>query len=958
MDAKPTPTQATSLQPSALPGAIAKAAPGLIFIPTAIVMLLWLSGRFHSKINESVPGGRQAASLRPARDQPRASAELITVPRIETAVGSVQAVHEMSVASKILARVEKMNVNAGVTVNAGDIIAELDSEDLQARLAQATAAAAAAARTRRDQLSREFDRVKEVFASGAANQLEVNRAQSAFEAADSELQQAEQAQREAETILQYATIRAPMTGVVIEKLVETGDTVAPGQTMVTLYDPTRMQLVAGVRESLTQRLEIGNPVDVAIDAIGLQCTGTISEIVPESSQGSRSFLVKVTGPCPEGVYSGMFGRLLIPLDNETVLVIAAQAVRRVGQIDHGDQAIAVEVGEAFHSAAALLELVVGLFENRPVFLKDVATVVDGPAELTNYVRHGWGPARDFEHDESAPGARIGPPAFAGTTDDSHALSQSAVTIAVAKKKGINAVRVARETIEHANQLRRTIVPDDMELVITRNYGLTANDKVNELIEALGVAVFIVIALLTLGFAWREALIVAVAVPVVFGLTLLVNLLAGFTINRVTLFALILSLGLLVDDPIVDVENIVRHFRLRGRATRAIVHEAVTEIRPPLITATLAVIVSFLPMMFITGMMGPYMRPMALNVPVAMFMSMFVTSHHARLKVVETPPGPPVLSTLVAEVRGQPDSAYHDLIAAAETVRQRRLIEPGVVDVDDTIQAKQTKWRFVVDNEKAAINGVSVEDIARTVAMAIDGADVGTIRDPNDRQPVAIVLRLPRSSRSGADLLNELRLRGRGAATVPLAEIGRWEADVVDQTIYHKNLEPVVHVTAECAGRPPAEVLSDLHADRGVFEAPPRGAGHVGSGWVAGDEPRSVDDRSFIRRGGAVRWATPSGIDIFFIGEGEVKITLEVFRDLGAAFGVALIAIYIILVAQTSSFIIPAVVMLAIPLTVLGVMPGFWLLNAISGGTVGGYADPTFFTATGMIGMIALSGIVT
>ena len=198
-----------------------------------------------------------------------------------------------------------------------------------------------------------------------------------------------------------------------------------------------------------------------------------------------------------------------------------------------------------------------------------------------------------------------------------------MTIAIAKKKGSNAVWVATAVLRQAEELRGTIVPDDMELIVTRNYGLTANEKVNELVEGLAVAVLIVVALLTLGLGWREALIVAVAVPVVFGLTLAVNLMLGFTINRVTLFALILSLGLLVDDPIVDVENIARHFSLRKKATRRIVLEAVAEIRPPLITATLAVIVSFLPMFFITGMMGPYMRPMALNVPVTMFMSMVV-----------------------------------------------------------------------------------------------------------------------------------------------------------------------------------------------------------------------------------------------------------------------------------------------------------------------------------------------
>ncbi len=818
-----------------------------------------------------------------------------------------------------------------------------------------------------------------------------------------------------------------------------------------------------------------------------------------------------------------------------------------GDIENADQAMQVEVGEAFASVAELRELVVGLFDDRPVFLKDVADITDGSAELTNYVRHGWGPAMGFGHHPTAPGSRIGSPAIPATTGD-QTLSEQAITIAVAKKKGTNAVWVADEIIKQAGELRQSIIPDDMELVITRDYGLTADEKVNELIEALGVAVFIVIALLTLGLGWRESLIVAVAVPVVFGLTLLVNLLFGFTINRVTLFALILSLGLLVDDPIVDVENIVRHFRQRGRATREIVLEAVSEIRPPLITATLAVIVSFLPMMFITGMMGPYMRPMALNVPVAMLMSMLVAftitpwlayhglaghygkstvapvtddvdehditavratllyrlfyplmapllrsrrnaaifliimgvltvaamllaafrtvplkmlpfdnknellivldlpegttlertdaavrdleqavaqvpevvdftsyvglaspmdfnglvrhyylrqgsnvaeirldlvgkknrsyqshslglrehdawtaiaaKHNAMLKIVETPPGPPVLSTLVAEVRGQADSSYDDLIAAAKTIRHRLAIEPGVVDIDDTIEAAQTKLRFVVDKEKAAINGVSVEDVAETIRLAIDGAQVGAIRDPDDRYPVSIKLRVPRALRSNTHLLNEIRLRGSDGAMVPLAEIGQWDEARVDQTIYHKDLEPIVYVTAESAGRPPADVVVDLLVDRADFAAAPAGAECIGSGWVDTGNPRSADGRSFIKPGGGVQWAVPEAIDVSFAGEGELKITLEVFRDLGIAFGVALVAIYILLVAQTGSFKIPAVVMLAIPLTVLGVMPGFWLLNVLSGGNVGGYADPIFFTATGMIGMIALAGIVT
>ncbi|MGA2442255.1 MAG: efflux RND transporter permease subunit, partial [Tepidisphaeraceae bacterium] len=303
--------------------------------------------------------------------------------------------------------------------------------------------------------------------------------------------------------------------------------------------------------------------------------------------------------------------------------IQASDVRQVaGDFRAGDRVVSVEAGAPFADATQLQSLVVSTFEGRPVFLKDVASVVDGPAEVSNYVRHGWGPARGFTHSDGFTGALVGD-STATTQPAVMGASDPAVTIAIAKKKGSNAVWVARDVLAQAQELKKTVVPDDIQMVITRNYGLTADEKVNDLVEGLAVAIFIVIGLLTLGLGWRESLIVAVAVPVVFGLTLAVNLLLGYTINRVTLFALILALGLLVDDPIVDVENISRHFLLRKRATRRIVMEAVAEIRPPLIVATLAVIVSFLPMFFITGMMGPYMRPMALNVPVAMLMSMIV-----------------------------------------------------------------------------------------------------------------------------------------------------------------------------------------------------------------------------------------------------------------------------------------------------------------------------------------------
>ncbi len=333
----PSSKRAGRADSSRLVAALGKSALGVGFLAAVILLLLWLAGAFEPKIGGPVHTGR-AAALQPAGDRPRVEVAAIAVPRIETAVGSVEAVHELTVASKLLARIETMNVTAGAAIKTGEVIAVLDSEDLQARLQQSHAAVASA-RARRDQAQREFDRLQEVFASGAANQLELNRAQTALESTQGDLLGAEQAQREAETILGYATIRSPISGVVIDKLVEQGDTVAPGQPMVTLYDPERMQLVASVRESLTQRLTVGEPVDVQVESLDLQCTGIISEIVPQAAQGSRSFLVKVTGPCPEGVYSGMFGRLLIPLEDEQVLVVPAAAVTRVGQIELVDVVI-------------------------------------------------------------------------------------------------------------------------------------------------------------------------------------------------------------------------------------------------------------------------------------------------------------------------------------------------------------------------------------------------------------------------------------------------------------------------------------------------------------------------------------------------------------------------------------------------------------------------------------------
>ncbi len=767
-----------------------------------------------------------------------------------------------------------------------------------------------------------------------------------------------------------------------------------------------------------------------------------------------------------------------------------------------------------------------------IYLKDIASVVDGPAEPSNYVNHGWGNARNIHLHDGAPGTIIG-----SHTENKSSSLENAVTIAIAKKKGTNAVSVANEVLTKIEALKKQFVPDNMQLIVSRNYGLTANEKVNELIWGLFAAVAIMFVLLLMGLGLRESIVVAIAIPVVFGLTLAVNMMLGFTINRVTLFALILSLGLLVDDPIVDVENISRHFAISGKATRGIVLGAVSEIRPPLIIATLAVIASFLPMFFITGMMGPYMRPMALNVPVTMIMSMIVSftitpyfayhmlkkrynkgnfaasqnedfnvkdtklykffyplmkpllqskrnswtflgimvflalvalslalfravplkmlpydnknelqlvlkmpegttlertdsvvrdfeeylatvpevvdyigyagvaspmdfnglvrhyylrnaenygeirinlaskenrslqshaiglrirnelqkiadNNNCKMTIVETPPGPPVLASVVAEIYGKSENSYDDILEASDTVMKRLSKEPGVSDIDSVKEIPRIKYVFITDTEKAALNGVSVQDIAQTLKTALSGTQAGIVHSSTERNPLDIEVKPLIRYRSDLNDLSRIYLKGNKGQMVPLSELGKWDTSHTDQTIYHKNLQRVAYVFAEAVGRTPAEIVIDVQADKvnPQLDKP--------ADYVATNKPKSAKWRTFANNGSGVKWSVANNIKVMFSGEGEWNITLDVFRDLGIAFGVAMIAIYILLLIQTKSFVIPLIIMLAIPLTVIGIMPGFWLLNIFGAHLVGGYVDPIYFTATGMIGMIALSGIVT
>ncbi len=304
---------------------------GVAFVAVVAFLMMLLAGVFHRKINSEVVA-EPAEAGRPVGDAQIVEARLIEIPLDESAVGTIRAVHETAVASKLLAKVVQVNVTAGQHVKAGDVLARLDDTDLQAKLKQAEAELESA-RATQAQAKIEYDRIKELHDGGQAAQIEFDRASTALKSAEAGVDRAEQAQREAEAVLDYATIKAPITGIVVDKQVEEGDTAQPGEVLLTLYDPTRMQLVARVRESLAHRLNVGQSVDVRVDALRKTCQGTVSEIVPEAESASRSFSVKVTGPCPTGVYSGMFGRMYIPLGTQQVLVIPQAAIRHVGQLD-------------------------------------------------------------------------------------------------------------------------------------------------------------------------------------------------------------------------------------------------------------------------------------------------------------------------------------------------------------------------------------------------------------------------------------------------------------------------------------------------------------------------------------------------------------------------------------------------------------------------------------------------
>ena len=765
----------------------------------------------------------------------------------------------------------------------------------------------------------------------------------------------------------------------------------------------------------------------------------------------------------------------LALDDLRRALSSANASRDAGGVVQENTRLLVQAGTFLMSPEEVADLVVGVRNGAPVLLRDVAQVQFGSDQPERYVTFGSGLA--------AAGGRY-----------------PAVTIAVSKKPGENAVDVAAAVIERFEQMRGIHFPDGVHATVTRNYGATAQDKAQTLIKKLIFATLSVVVLVLLTLGRREAVVVGAAVIVTLAMTLFASWAWGFTLNRVSLFALIFSIGILVDDAIVVVENIHRHLTLGARDLTAAIPVAVDEVGGPTILATFTVIAALLPMAFVSGLMGPYMRPIPINASTGMLISLAVafmftpwlyrrlflkvaiehgsadprgdrlqrfftrimlpflrgreggrnrwlllaglvllialslglvviqavvmkmlpfddkselqvlvdmpegspvehthqvlqalaseieaipeltdyqiyagtsapinfnglvrqyylraephqgdiqvnlTDKHVRdrksheiasavrpaltrigdaygatVRLVEVPPGPPVLAPLVAEIYGLD---YPRQMAVAGEVRALFETAPEMVDVDTTIEAPQPKLVVTVDRARATRLGVTQQAVAQAVAAALGGEDMSYLHDPQARLPIPIRVELPATAQGSVEALQAIRLRAAGGALVPLSEITSIVESTREQTIHHKDLLPVVYVTGDVSG----PIDSPLYA---MFSI----AAELGDTPIDG---QPIEQHYINQPDNPYAWSLK--------WDGEWQITYETFRDMGAAYAVGLILIYLLVVAQFRSYLVPLVIMAPIPLTVVGIMPGHALLGQQ-------------FTAPSMIGMIALAGII-
>ncbi|MCP5420303.1 MAG: efflux RND transporter permease subunit [Gammaproteobacteria bacterium] len=778
----------------------------------------------------------------------------------------------------------------------------------------------------------------------------------------------------------------------------------------------------------------------------------------------------------------------LSLDDLRQALTAANTSYDAGALVGDNREIPVQAGSFLLEPEQVSELVVGLHEGEPVYLADVAEVRLQPDSPKSYVWLGSGPAA-AQKGIATPG------------------EFPAVTMAIAKKPGENAVDIARALIERVEQLKGIVIPDGVNVTVTRDYGITANDKAMTLIGKLIFATGFVILLVLVALGWREALIVGAAVIITLTITLFASWAWGFTLNRVSLFALIFSIGILVDDAIVVVENIHRHIRLGGKSLSDAIPLAVDEVGGPTILATFTVIAALLPMAFVTGLMGPYMSPIPINASMGMLISLTVAfvftpwltykvlrnarhkpapasdgdtdgpaadfsyrffkrllgpflrgrqgrlprlalglgilllivgsvslayfqwvvlkmlpfdnksefqvvvdmpegvalertaqvlgelgrylatveevtdyqvyvgtsapinfnglvrqyylreganvgdiqvnlvdkkhrhrqSHEialavrgplqaigqrydANVKVVEVPPGPPVMSPLVAEVYGRD---YAGQIRVAKRVRAIFSDTPDIVDVDDSVEDPAPRYILHVDRQKAALLGVSQATVAADVNAALNGDDVGYLHDANVKYALPIRLEFTVADKADIDAVLALKVRSRGGSLVPLSEIVTVEETPREHAIYHKDLLPVVFIFGDMAGPLDSPLYGMFEIFSELANNPLPKDGKLAQYFInQPDNPYAY----------SLKW------------DGEWQITYETFRDMGIAYSVGLILIYLLVVAEFRSYRVPLIIMAPIPLTLIGVMPGHALLGAQ-------------FTATSMIGMIALAGII-
>ncbi len=751
-----------------------------------------------------------------------------------------------------------------------------------------------------------------------------------------------------------------------------------------------------------------------------------------------------------------------------------------------NRVITVQTGKFIKDKRDVENIVVAVYNGKPIFLKDIAKVVDGPGEVKHYVLFGTGPA----HEEK------------GIKEDLKG-ELPAVTIAIAKKKGTNAVDVAEKVLERVEAMKGTIIPKDLHVTVTRNYGKTAEEKFDELIKHLFIATFSVVVLIWVALGWREAIVVGITVPVILALTLFFSKLYGFTLNRVTLFALIFSIGVLVDAAIVVIENIHRWMSMGKVTPREAIILATDEVGNPNILATATIVAALIPMAFVGGLMGPYMRPIPINASTAIALSALIaftitpwaaymllknvqpheeydvrktffwklyttivvplitsrvkkwafygvvlglmafsiwmlvaklvvvkmlpydnkseldividmpegtsleetarvaktiadkiikkqnivtdyeiyvgtaapfdfnglvrhyylrqypwqaeihvnlvdkekraiSSHEfakylrekihplakklgvKNLQVVEIPPGPPVLSPIVAEVYNHD---YNTALSVAWKVREIFEKSPSITDVAIYADVDRKKYRIIIDEQKAKQNGFTKQQIWAIVAMALYGYDVTTLRT-TDFEKVPLKVKFPEGKRSGIERLLNTKIMSMTGREVPLKEIVKVQEVPMEKTIYRKNMRRVVYVCGDVAGKYEAPFYSILDVRDQVLSIP-NPYGKIEEYWY--HLPPAGDKHV------AIKW------------DGEMHITIRVFKDLGLAFMGAIFLIWVLILAWFKDYRIPGIIMAPIPLTLVGIIPGHWLMDKLMGNV--------FFTATSMIGFIALAGII-